>query len=101
MLAATVQPMIRDTRVRSFPWINVFARSDIISGSLELYDLPDDDPDAPGGAQRVENLEDSDATTWLVAHVEYWKNSLVWEKLHACLAYGSGKAASPAAPGGP
>ncbi|MCH7638537.1 MAG: hypothetical protein IH855_03625 [Bacteroidetes bacterium] len=39
-LANAVQPMIRDYRIRSFPWINVHSKRDIIGSALDLYDRP-------------------------------------------------------------
>jgi hypothetical protein len=78
-LAATVQPLIQDySRFRSFPWINVYSRSDIISGNLKFYDVDPADPKSPHAASFVHNVADSDAVVPLVAHVEYWKNHTVW-----------------------
>ncbi len=75
-LAAVVQPMIQDYRNRTFRWINVYSRNDIICGSLDFYDLPGT-PAPPG----VENVRDEDALIPLVAHVEYWKNPTLWKQL--------------------
>jgi hypothetical protein len=76
-LAAVVQPLIQDyVKFRKFPWINVYSRSDIISGSLKFYDVPG--THVPPG---VQNLIDKDAVVPLVAHVDYWKNDLVWQQL--------------------
>jgi hypothetical protein len=76
-LAAVVQPLIQDyVKFRKFPWINVYSRSDIISGSLKFYDVPG--IAIPPG---VQNLPDKDAVVPLVAHVDYWKNDLVWQQL--------------------
>ena len=76
-LAAVVQPLIQDyVKFRKFPWINVYSRSDIISGSLKFYDVPG--IAIPPG---VQNLPDKDAVVPLVAHVDYWKNNLVWQQL--------------------
>jgi hypothetical protein len=81
MLAATVQPIIDDVRFRTFRWINVYSRWDIISGSLDYYDLPDGSNPYP-----VENRVDPDATTFLWAHVEYWQSTLVYDALHGEIA---------------
>ena len=77
-LAATVQPLIQSYRkFRKFPWINVYSRNDIVSGDLKFYDLPN--TKAPPG---VENIIDKDACVPLVAHVDYWKNPLLWTTLY-------------------
>jgi len=77
-LAAVVQPMIQDYRNRTFRWVNVYSRNDIICGSLDFYDLPG--TSAPPG---IENVRDKDALIPLVAHVEYWKNLTLWKQLLA------------------
>ncbi len=77
-LAASVQPLICDYGVRPARWVNLHSLWDIVSGPLEMYDLPGStDP------RRVENLRDPDAATLLAAHVEYWRNPLLFEILHA------------------
>ena len=78
-LAGSVQPMIQDYALRPPRWINVWSPWDIISGPLDLYDLPRALHDLPERtlSQRVQNVRDRDATTLLIAHVEYWKNPLV------------------------
>jgi hypothetical protein len=81
MLAATVQPIIDDVRFRTFRWINFYSPWDIISGSLDYYDLPDGSNPYP-----VENRVDPDATTFLWAHVEYWQSTLVYDALHGEIA---------------
>jgi hypothetical protein len=81
-LASLVQPLIQSyPDFRKFPWINVFSRNDIISGSLQFYDLPDADL-VPAHANIVRNEPDPDATVPLVAHVDYWKSNLVWQRLY-------------------
>ena len=79
-LVAAVQPLIQDYRYRPFPWINVWSPNDVISGPLDYYDA-----DPPDAKRRVMNEPDPEATTPLIAHTEYWKNQLVWEKLYAAL----------------
>lgn len=74
-LAASVQPVISDQAARPL-WINISSPFDIISGSLEFYDLPDRSNRNP-----VQNLRDPDASTWLAAHTEYWKNRQVFDVL--------------------
>ena len=81
-LAALKQPLIQDYAWRPFPWVNVYSRADIISGSLEFYD----DASQPLGAGRqVRNLEDPEASTPLYAHVQYWRTGLVFRTLHQAL----------------
>jgi hypothetical protein len=82
-LAAAVQPLISDYRFRRFPWVNVYSPADIISGKLDLYDLPDGG--SPQGAFAVENVVDVEATTPVAAHTEYWKSDVVFEHLHRAL----------------
>ena len=62
-LAASVQPLISDAQVRP-RWVNIYSTWDIISGSLDFYDLPDRSNRHP-----VENIKDRKATTLLAAHV--------------------------------
>ena len=78
-LAAAKQPMILDYRSRPARWINIHSRHDWISGALHYYD----DPDQTGERTRwVENLEDPEASTPLAAHVEYWENQLLADRLY-------------------
>jgi hypothetical protein len=80
-LAATVQPLIESyPKFRKFRWINVYSRNDVFSGRLLFYDLTTmQNPEVPPEA--VHNLVDKDASVPLVAHVDYWKNELVWTEL--------------------
>jgi hypothetical protein len=79
-LAARQQPLILDYqkfRPKTFKWVNIFSRMDIISGSLEYYDvkgLPE--------CNQVENLPDPEASTPLLAHVQYWENTLLHQQLY-------------------
>lgn len=78
-LAAVVQPLIQSYDYRSFPWVNVYSPQDIVSGPLDYYD----DPRHPDyAAKRVLNLVDEKADVPLLAHVQYWDNDLVFERLH-------------------
>lgn len=79
-LAASVQPLIRGYEFRPESWINIHSPWDIISGSLGFYDPPGSyDP------KRVINEVDPDATTLLAAHVEYWSNPKLFQKLYQAL----------------
>ena len=81
-LAAVVQPLIQSyAKFRTFPWVNVYSGNDIVSGSLQFYDLPD-----TSYKFNVENIPDPDAVVPLAAHVDYWKNDLVWQQLYARIA---------------
>lgn len=76
-LAASVQPLIQSYEYRPARWINIYSPWDILSGNLDLYDLPEaTDP------RKVKNLEDPDATTLLMAHTEYWNDSLLVQTLY-------------------
>ena len=68
VLAAAVQPMIQSYDFRPRWWINVHAKADIISGSLDYYDHA-----TPPHSKRVRNVRDP---VWTVnpvaAHAGYW-----------------------------
>jgi len=89
-LAATVQPLIQSYEMfRKFPWINIYSRNDIVSGDLQFYDLRsmrDSRGGSPLPAKAVRNLVDKDACVPLVAHVDYWKNPLLWTNLYKQIA---------------
>jgi hypothetical protein len=85
-LALTAQPLISNyEEFRKFPWINVYSPNDIVSGRVELYDLPvEGQPDEVRRIIRrcrVQDFRDHDAFVPLVAHVAYWKNTEVWKQL--------------------
>jgi len=79
-LVTAVQPLLQDYRYRPFPWVNIWSPNDVISGTLDYFDATPPDPN-----HRVRNETDPEATIPLVAHTEYWKNRLVWEKLYEVL----------------
>jgi hypothetical protein len=90
--AAAVQPMIQVYKNRPEEWVNLYSKSDIISGALEFYDRPDkhnaggevqfQDPHKPPEMDKpVKNLRDPDARTPLAAHVEYWDGKLLADEL--------------------
>jgi hypothetical protein len=79
-LAASVQPLIQSYDYRPESWINIYSPWDIISGYLDLYDLPEaSDP------KRVTNVKDPEATTLLIAHTEYWNDGLLVRTLYGAL----------------
>jgi len=91
--AAAVQPMIQRYDNRPHEWVNLYSKSDIISGALDFYDPPDQEnakdktrfldrdtsPVVHGRA--VKNIPDPDARTPLAAHVEYWTGKLFAQEL--------------------
>ncbi len=79
-LAASSQPMLQDYAWRPERWINIYSPWDIISGSLEYFDLP-----GSSDRRRVMNRADRHATTLLMSHVEYWENALLPEVLSEAL----------------
>ena len=90
--AAAVQPMIQDYDHRPEEWVNLYSKSDIISGALDYYDTPDKHdkkgnalipvpPVPPAMRKPVNNLRDPDARTPLAAHVEYWDGELFASEL--------------------
>jgi hypothetical protein len=87
-LAAAMQPMILDYRYRTFPWVNVYSKADIVSGRLDLYDDPQAKAPLPGGGLAVENVIDPKARTPLAAHTEYWKSDVVFGRLRDVLVRG-------------
>ena len=74
-LTASFQPLITDEQVRP-RWVNIYSPWDIISGSLDYYDRKD-----RSNRNAVENIRDKKATTLLAAHVEYWRNDLLFETI--------------------
>jgi hypothetical protein len=76
-LAASVQPMISDYKFRPKEWVNLWSPWDIISGHLGFYDAV-----PPTDSRCVQNIIDREATTPIVAHVEYWKGPLMYEHIH-------------------
>lgn len=96
-LAEAVQPLIMDYRYRPYPWVNVHSPSDIISGDVYFYDWPPANstlakapPEAPAPVgfpqHQAIDIEDPNACVALAAHVDYWKNRLIWEKLYEQIA---------------
>jgi hypothetical protein len=79
-LTASSQPMLQDYAWRPERWVNIHSPWDIISGSLEYFDLP-----GSSDRRQVMNRRDRDATTLLMSHVEYWENALLPEVLSEAL----------------
>ncbi len=90
--AAAVQPMIQDYSHRAIEWVNLYSKSDIISGALDYYDPPNEGNvhdkkrfRVLGAPRRIHvparNLLDPAARTPLAAHVEYWQGNLLAKEL--------------------
>lgn len=90
-LAATTQPLIQDYKYRTFPWINIYSDQDVVSGDLTFYDNLNDEKakeqiDKRYSERRcVENERDTKAQTPLLAHLQYWKNEILFDKLHTMI----------------
>jgi hypothetical protein len=80
-LAARQQPLILDYKkfrpLETFRWINIYAPADIISGSLEYYDVQ-----GLPGYNGIVNVKDPEARTPLLAHIQYWNNAELHEQLY-------------------
>ncbi len=77
-LVAALQPLISDYAFRPFRWINVFSRRDPISGPLTSYD----DPSQPlYRERRIRNLPDRAAVLPLLAHLEYFSDTVMIRQL--------------------
>ena len=86
-MAALQQPLIQDYekfRKPHFRWINLFSSRDIISGSIDYYDVPNN-ADPPAARIKVCNKPDPQARIPLLAHNQYWKNQLLHRMLYEAL----------------
>ena len=72
--------MLQDYAWRPERWVNIYSPWDLISGALEYYDLP-----GAADPRQVVNLKDPEATTLLMAHVEYWEDGLLPQVLGEAL----------------
>jgi len=98
-MAAAFQPLILDYAAFRKPrfWTNLWSAMDVISGSLEYYDVPLLDPGEPldptdpvgmvyprleNDPLRVENLKDPAASIPFIAHVQYWSGELLAKTLY-------------------
>jgi hypothetical protein len=80
-LAAATQPLILDYTNRHGRWINIWSRSDWISGSLGYYDAPQ--PEAEQHA--VCNIENVGSPFPWKAHTDYWTGQTLRGVLHTAL----------------
>src|SRR4051812_17782823 len=74
-LATSVQPLLAFPNARP-RWINVWSPWDVVSGSLDFYDRPDDV--AARQPFCVDNRVDPLACVWLVAHEQYVTGRLLF-----------------------
>lgn len=79
-LASAVQPLIQSYGNRRCRWINIWSRSDWISGPLGYYDQPQPPPN-----QGVCNIENNGSRNPGTAHTEYWTGPLISGVLHQAL----------------
>jgi hypothetical protein len=79
-LASAVQPLIMSYANRRGRWINIWSRSDWISGPLGYYDRPQ-----PRPGEGVCNIENRESRNPGKAHTEYWSGPLVRGVLHQAL----------------
>jgi len=79
-LASAQQPMILSYDNRECRWINVWSRSDWVSGALGYYDRP-----IPPSAKVVHNIEHLGSTFPGTAHTEYWTAPIIRGVLHTAL----------------
>ena len=79
-LASAVQPLIQSYDNRRCRWINIWSRSDWISGPLGYYDQPQPPP-----GQGVCNIENNGSRNPGRAHTEYWTGPVVPAVLHLAL----------------
>jgi hypothetical protein len=87
-LASAGQPLISDPAARP-RWVNIHSRDDVLSGTLDYYDVPAGprrravEPDLP---RRIENLNDPNAWIPILAHDQYWTNELLLDTLAQAVA---------------
>jgi hypothetical protein len=90
-LAESVQPLIMNYGYRPHPWVNVRSKNDIISGEMYFYDWPSateklgiapPSSGMPPHFNPVRDEVDPNASVALAAHVDYWKNPLIWQELY-------------------
>lgn len=98
-MVSAFQPLILDYAKFRKPhfWTNLWSPLDVVSGSLEYYDVPvvepgqaldsieplgADYPRASDDPRRVENLKDPAGTVPVLAHVQYWSGDLLAKTLY-------------------
>jgi len=79
-LAGGVQPLIVDYEYRPQRWTNIYAKADLIAGSLGYFDMPDS---GEGEGKRVNNQLDREASLFPpAAHTGYWNHDIVRNALY-------------------
>jgi len=81
-MASSIQPLILDYPSFRRPnlWTNLWSPLDVISGSLQYYDLPA--MQQTQSPLAVENLKDPAGTIPFAAHVQYWTGNLLATTLY-------------------
>jgi len=79
-LASAQQPLILSYDNRECRWINVWSRSDWVSGALGYYDRP-----IPPWGKLVHNIEHLGSSFPGTAHTEYWTAPIIRGVLHTAL----------------
>jgi hypothetical protein len=79
-LASAQQPLILSYDNRECRWINVWSRSDWVSGALGYYDRP-----IPPTVKVVHNIGHLGSTFPGTAHTEYWTAPIIRGVLHTAL----------------
>jgi len=81
-MASSVQPLILDYPAFRRPnlWTNLWSPLDVISGSLQYYDLPA--MQQTQSPLAVQNLKDPAGTLPFAAHVQYWTGDLLATTLY-------------------
>lgn len=79
-LAGGVQPLIVDYQYRPAHWINIYAKFDLIAGSLGYFDIPGS---GEVGSKRVTNDIDTEGSAFPPsAHTGYWDHGILKQTLH-------------------
>ena len=74
-LATQIQAALVSSDNRPASWTNVFSKDDWISGKLNFYGQAQ----LRNGESDLQNREDTEACIPIVAHVQYWRNNLVFD----------------------
>jgi len=69
-LATQIQAALARPEDRPASWTNIYSKDDWISGELNFY-----------GKLNLDNYPDPEACIPVIAHVQYWRNELVFDKV--------------------
>lgn len=73
-ILVSLQPLIRDYKLRPQKWINIHARADIFSGALDYFDDPHTE-----NPKKIKNIVDKECKTFVYAHTQYWTKKLLYK----------------------